>query len=190
MKTTRNPHRDTLMFALSFYTGMRVGEISKLRWNMLIDEWGDIRDFLIIPKNITKGAKVDRYLPASRALKKYISNHMKSSLILKGFTDMEASFFLYNSPVIVSTRGTVFTPGCLSITFSIHYRKSGIKGTSHSGRRTYATNLSRELFNHGGSLEDLRVLLGHMDLKTTQRYLETNRDAQMISVERLYKIFK
>ena len=44
--------------------------------------------------------------------------------------------------------------------------------TPHKWRHTFATNY----LNRGGDLETLRLLLGHSNLKTTQKYLHLSRN--------------
>jgi len=43
--------------------------------------------------------------------------------------------------------------------------------TPHKWRHTFATNF----LNRGGNLETLRLLLGHANLKTTQKYLHLSK---------------
>jgi integrase len=55
--------------------------------------------------------------------------------------------------------------------------------SSHSGRRTFATNAARKATTVGGSLRHVQDLLGHASLNTTQRYLEPSSDAKRKLVE-------
>lgn len=52
-------------------------------------------------------------------------------------------------------------------------KRTGVKDniTPHKWRHTFATNFLRK----GGDLETLRMLLGHTNLKTTQKYLHLNQ---------------
>ncbi|WP_158935225.1 tyrosine-type recombinase/integrase [Burkholderia sp. S171] len=53
------------------------------------------------------------------------------------------------------------------------YRAAGTKGTSHSGRRTFAT---RALAN-GATIEQVQLLLGHDDIDQTSRYIDVSEEA-------------
>jgi site-specific recombinase XerD len=64
------------------------------------------------------------------------------------------------------------------------YRHIGFDGcSSHSGRRTFITNTARKISTVGGSLRDVQMLAGHTNLRTTQRYIEANPEAQVRIVE-------
>ena len=64
------------------------------------------------------------------------------------------------------------------------YQHIGFDGcSSHSGRRTFITNSARKISTVGGSLRDVQMLAGHSNLRTTQRYIEPNPEAQLKIVE-------
>jgi integrase/recombinase XerD len=68
--------------------------------------------------------------------------------------------------------------------FQRWYRHLGFLGcSSHSGRRTFITGAARKISTVGGSLRDVQVLAGHSNLRTTQRYIEPNADAQVRVVD-------
>ncbi|WP_082771697.1 MULTISPECIES: tyrosine-type recombinase/integrase [Burkholderiaceae] len=48
------------------------------------------------------------------------------------------------------------------------YRAAGLRGTSHSGRRTFATSL----FRKGATIEQVQLLLGHESIDDTSRYID------------------
>jgi integrase/recombinase XerD len=60
------------------------------------------------------------------------------------------------------------------------YRHLGFLGcSSHRWRRTFITNAARKISTVGGSLRDVQILAGHTNLRTTQRYIEPNAEAQV-----------
>ena len=62
------------------------------------------------------------------------------------------------------------------------FRLAGFEsGGLHTLRHTFATRYLAK----GGTLEDLRDLLGHSDIRTTQRYLHSDSEAQRKTVERI-----
>ena len=62
------------------------------------------------------------------------------------------------------------------------YERAGIDGaTSHSGRRTFITELAAK----GVSVRVLAALAGHRSIQTTQRYIDVNDDMMRNAVELL-----
>ena len=53
------------------------------------------------------------------------------------------------------------------------------KATSHSGRRTFITNLA----NKGVNVRVLAALAGHRHISTTQRYIELNEEVLKAAIE-------
>jgi integrase/recombinase XerD len=71
---------------------------------------------------------------------------------------------------------------CVANWFFRLYRSAGLIGcSSHSGRRTFATGIARLLGGGRGSLADLQRLLGHVNLASTECYLEpSDRVAELV----------
>jgi integrase/recombinase XerD len=83
-------------------------------------------------------------------------------------------------PFVISTERALSTsPQAIVNMFQRWYRHLGFVGcSSHSGRRTFITNTARKISTVGGSLRDVQMLAGHTNLRTTQRYIEADLDAQ------------
>ncbi|KAG1135892.1 hypothetical protein G6F36_016174 [Rhizopus arrhizus] len=70
--------------------------------------------------------------------------------------------------------------------FQRWYRHLGFVGcSSHSARRTFITGAARKITTVGGSLRDVQILAGHSNLRTTQRYIEQDADAQRKVVQQM-----
>ncbi|RLA43537.1 MAG: site-specific integrase, partial [Gammaproteobacteria bacterium] len=76
-----------------------------------------------------------------------------------------------NRPLIRSQKGAAFSANSLCQLFLRIYSAAGIDGaSSHSGRRTFITNLAHK----GVSAKVLMTLAGHQHMSTTQRYIDVN----------------
>jgi integrase/recombinase XerD len=82
--------------------------------------------------------------------------------------------------VIGTERGLSTSAQAIVNMFQRWYRHLGFVGcSSHSGRRTFIANAARKISTVGGSLKDVQELAGHANLRTTQRYIEANPEAQV-----------
>jgi integrase/recombinase XerD len=88
--------------------------------------------------------------------------------------------------LIESERSRGMSPQAIVNLFWRWYRHIGFDGcSSHSGRRTFITNTARKISTVGGSLRDVQMLAGHTNLRTTQRYIEADLDAQRRVVQQI-----
>ena len=64
--------------------------------------------------------------------------------------------------------------------FKRWYHDIGLLGcSSHSGRRTFITNVARKISTVGGSLRDVQMLVGHSSLSITQQYIDGDSEARL-----------
>ena len=103
-------------------------------------------------------------------LRKELSNYIKSTNVKD-----------VNQPLIYSQRNrNGFNSLTLSQEFKRIYAMSNIDGaTSHSGRRTFITNLA----NRGVGVRVLQALVGHRSIATTQIYIDVNDDILRTAVD-------
>jgi integrase/recombinase XerD len=167
LTTTRHPTRNRLIFLLSIKVGLRAKEIAKLTWWMVNDSQGQVARRIHLQDSASKG-KSGRVIP--------MSDEVRNTLI--EYRDEVTSF---SGPHVISTeRGLSTSPQAIVNMFQRWYRHLGFVGcSSHSGRRTFITNAARKISTVGGSLKDVQELAGHANLRTTQRYIEPNPEAQV-----------
>jgi integrase/recombinase XerD len=166
LSTTRHPERNRLIFLLSAKTGLRAKEIARLTWWMTNDSQGEIGRAICLQDSASKG-KSGRRIP--------LSDEVRDALIEYRRTVPHAG------PYVISTERSLATsPQAIVNIFHRWYRHLGFVGcSSHSGRRTFITNAARKISTVGGSLKDVQELAGHTNLRTAQRYIEANPDAQV-----------
>ena len=158
--------RELAMLLLSLRAGLRAKEIAGLTWADV-----DLRGKMLLLK-ATKGDRA-RTVPMAKELVKAMTAYHATQ---KGKDGKTRHVFAntHNHP------GKPLTPNAVACWFADFYtRRLGWKGfSSHSGRRTFATTVAQKITAAGGSLKDVQELMGHASLQTTQRYIESNPNAQ------------
>ena len=166
VEDTRHPTRNRTLILLSIKAGLRAGEMAGLDWAMLLKPNGRLADHIRIHRNIAK-YQSGRVIPIAPLLADALKQlHREQGRALCG-------------PVIQSERGGAMTARSVVNWFRATYAQLGLSGcSSHSGRRTFITRSARLLAKTGGSLRDVQELAGHRSLKTTEAYIEGDRDIQ------------
>jgi len=167
----RNGLRNVTIFLLSVKCGLRAKEISRLQWNMILDSDGNMSDFIQLPNSAAKG-KSGRIIPLNKEVKETLISLFDASKNLYAF-NTKTSF------VVRTERSPFTTSQSIVNMFSSWYKKLGLIGcSSHSGRRTFITETAKKISLVNGSLKDIQMMVGHSSLQTTQRYIESDSEAQ------------
>src|SRR3984957_7401745 len=171
LSATRHAKRNRLIFLLSAKAGLRAKEIARLTWWMTNDPQGQIGRTICLQDSASKG-KSGRMIPLNDEVRDALVEYRKEVLSFAG-------------PFVISTERALSTsPQAIVNMFQRWYRHLGFVGcSSHSGRRTFITNAARKISTVGGSLRDVQMLAGHTNLRTTQRYIDANREAQVRIVD-------
>jgi integrase len=160
-----------VIFLLSAKAGLRAKEIASLTWRMVTDARGQIGQAIHLENAASKGQS-GRVIPMNDELRTALAAYAKTTILA-------SSSFL-----IESERSNRMSAQAIVNLFWRWYQHIGFDGcSSHSGRRTFITNTARKISTVGGSLRDVQMLAGHTNLRTTQRYIEANPEAQMKIVE-------
>ncbi len=166
------PHaaRNRAMLLITHYAGLRVGEVANLRYKDVMDATGAIREEVRLEPEQTKGRFV-RVVFINAKLKKELEAYVR----LHPQTKPEHKLFYTQK---MAEAG--FTPNTLAQHFHYLYKRAGIEGaSSHSGRRTFITNLAAK----GVGVRVLMSLAGHRNIGTTQAYIDVNDDMKRRAVE-------
>jgi integrase len=170
---TRWPTRNRVIFLLSAKAGLRAKEIASLTWRMVTDARGQIGQAIHLENTASKGQS-GRVIPMNDEVRTALAAYAKTTVIA-------SSSFL-----IESERSDRMSAQAIVNLFWRWYQHIGFDGcSSHSGRRTFITNTARKISTVGGSLRDVQVLAGHTNLRTTQRYIEQDGEAQRRVVQQI-----
>ena len=160
IETTRHVERNRLCFVLSLNSGLRVGEIAALTIGDVATQNGDVRREIKLGVHQTKGSK-GRTVILSERVRKEIASFFKSKQPNR----------VQGSPLIASQRnGRAFSNVTLSMLFKEIYETAGIRTSSHSGRRTFATRLNEK----GVGVRTIQKLMGHRHIGTTALYCDVS----------------
>ena len=162
-----NPERDKVIMLFSYKAGLRSCEMAGLTWEDLTDPEGKVlQKYVIIRGAITKNGK-DRKLPIHPELYEALK------ILRQARPNDEKPVYALN--------GGYMTANNLTVYIWRMYRRSGFEGaSSHSGRRTFITSLSRKHNTFGCSLKDVQLLAGHSRLSTTEAYIEPSARARSL----------
>ena len=175
LTTTRHAKRNRLIFLLSAKAGLRAKEIARLTWWMTNDSEGRIGWEICLLDSASKG-KSGRRIPLNEDVRNALIEYRDEVVHSGRPTDMS-----HGGPLVIQTeRSQSTSPQAIVNMFQRWYRHLGFVGcSSHSGRRTFITNAARKISTVGGSLKDVQELAGHSNLRTTQRYIDENPEAQV-----------
>ena len=170
--TRRHGLRDQTVFLLSVKAGLRAKEIANLKWEMVAGPDGEVGSAIHLPNIATKGNS-GRIIPLNKQLRKNLIQLLEQAKADKLFK-IEDSF------VVTTERSDRTSPQAVVNMFKRWYHDIGLLGcSSHSGRRTFITNVARKISTVGGSLRDVQMLVGHSSLSITQQYIDGDSEARL-----------
>jgi integrase/recombinase XerD len=175
VSTTKHAARNRVVVMLSYLAGLRACEIAALKVGDVITELGngtwEVKGEVVLKSNQTKGSKAQTVVI--------------SSLLRKEVTDYYGRIRLTSdlgSNLISSQKRGSFNSQTVQNLFRQLYQAAAIdNASSHSGRRTFITQLSER----GVSVRVIQALARHSSLSTTQRYIDVSVDKLRCAVEGL-----
>jgi len=170
ISTRKHSARNRALLMTTFLSGMRVGEVSSLRFKDVVDNDGNIRNEIRLTPEMTKG-EFARVVFVNERLRKELQQYIR----FYNPEDKTMKFFYSQK-----RRSDGFNANTLTQHFHFLYNRAGVDGaSSHSGRRSFITNLASK----GVSVRVLMSLAGHRSISTTQAYIDINDDMLRSAVE-------
>lgn len=155
----RCPESGRLKLLLSYYAGLRANEIASLTIDAVTDGDGRISRTIWISDEVSKNGR-GRHIPM----------HPRIQAAIIKFRERYPD---RRHLAVGTTLGGLQSANCVSHWFRRLYQRAALTGcSSHSGRRSFATNVARQLAGQNASLRDLQLLMGHARINTTETYIE------------------
>ena len=161
----KNLVRDSLIFYMLYYCGLRKSELLNLNW----DDVDLGKDWVIIKCSKNKG---DRIIPLHPKVKELMDTYLTQRLPLK------------NNALITGEQGCRLTVSSFNNIVNMYLLVSGIKKkgySAHSFRHGFATRLVEKNVN----IFMVQRLLGHASLDSTRIYVHFEKDGYKKAVESL-----
>jgi len=164
-QTSQHPLRDIAILRVSYHSGLRCKEIAALTLDDVLDENGDIKQYLTLRKKTTKGSKGGVAYFTSPPLREALSEYL---------VQIRSNISTKYRNVFISRKSTPFHPVSMSRLFGTLYRNAGFHGcTGHTGRRSLAKNLNEQ----NVSVYNIQKILRHSSIQTTvNHYLSVDEE--------------
>lgn len=177
VKTRKYAARDRAILLLTYWGGMRIGEVAALKIKDVLAADGSINFEINLRKEQTKG-RHGRTVVLANKLRKELKDYL-----LTKYTEKELLALTYSdlatTPLFTTQKREGFNANTLTYTISMLYKDAGLYGCStHSGRRSFATKMAQSI-----SMRTLMDLLGHKNLQTTAKYCDVTTDMKRAAVE-------
>lgn len=156
----KNSVRNQAVLLASHFMGLRAKEMASLKMGDVYDFKNHIlRDTIRLLAAYTKGNKYREV---------FLLDNNARSIMLEYILSREDSG--PEAPLFLSQKLQPFTANTMQRMIGNLYKKAGINGTSHSGRRSFATRLIR----HNVDIYSIQQLMGHSSITTTQEYFASD----------------
>jgi integrase/recombinase XerD len=162
--------RNKAMFLMTYGCGVRIKELVSIRISDVLARDGSIRSEMYLKKCQTKGRE-GRTVYLSEKMRELIYDYLCErfglrDLLAVTMTDTARALFANQKN---NVRGFSPSTGCQM--FHYWYKDCGIEqGSSHSGRRSFITNLASK----GVPIHVLKELAGHKSIAVTEKYIAKN----------------
>lgn len=166
-----NALRNRALLLFSHFLGLRAKEMASLKVGDVFDiKQVSVREVVRLIGAYTKGNKYREVFLMDEVARTVVRQYIMKERPM----DAEAPLFL-------SQKGGAFSANTLQRAIANLYKQAGIHGSSHSGRRSFATNLIR----NGADIYSVQQLMGHSSIQTTQEYFASDPNHLMEMAKKL-----
>ena len=177
--TRRYAIRDRAMVLLTHLAGMRIGEVAALAIGDVLDRNGEIVPEINLAAHQTKGSNA-RTVVLSTRMRQELGDYMAWYQSNQRHNRRQPHNLML--PLFPTQKRSGFTANTACYHLFMLYRDAGFDGaSSHSGRRSFLTNLSQKAV----PLKVMMELAGHRQAQTTMRYISVTPDMKRAAVEQL-----
>ena len=178
INTRKHAARDRAIVLMTYWGGMRIGEVAATKLKDVLAADGTVKHEINLTAEQTKG-KYSRTVVLADKLRKEIQNYLQTRFDTKQLIALTYSEHI-NKPLFATQKSEGFSANTLTYTMTMLYKAAGLNGaSSHSGRRSFLTNLSAKSV----PLKVLMELAGHRQAQTTMRYINVTSDMKRAAVE-------
>lgn len=176
--TRKYAERDRCMLLMTYWAGMRIGEVASTKIKDVLANDGTIKYEINLTAEQTKG-RYARTVVLNDRLRKEIMHYLltrfnKAELIALSYSNAK------EKPLFCTQKSEGFNSNTACFHFHMLYKRAGLEGcSSHSGRRSFLTELSSKSV----PLKVLMELAGHRQAQTTMRYIDVTLDMKRAAVE-------
>lgn len=165
LQRSKVPASDRLKLLLSFKAGLRACEIARMKVQDLLDGEGrPAKTVEVFYGKFGKHRSIPMHPDIRDALITFRKQHPTARYVAISARKRRG-------------RPSAMTANALTQWFYHLYKAAGFKGaSSHSGRRTFGTELAHRLAMHQRTIVDVQMLLGHARLDTTAHYIEPDQN--------------
>jgi integrase/recombinase XerD len=154
---TTSAKRNRAIVLLTFFAGLRIGEVAAIRVCDVLASDGTVRDEINLTAQQTKGSQ-SRTVLLNQRMQAELAAYLQSIRV----RDPKQALF-------ATQRSAGFSANSLTQVINGLYKNAGFDAcTSHSGRRTFLTNLAEK----GVSVRVMMALAGHKNMASTQKYID------------------
>ncbi len=177
INTRKHAARDRAIVLMTFFAGMRIGEVAATKIKDVLANDGTVKHEINLTAEQTKGRHARTVVLADK-LRREIQTYLQTRFSTKELIALTYSDYS-NKPLFQTQKSAGFSANTLTYTMTMLYKAAGLNGaSSHSGRRSFLTNLSSKSV----PLKVLMELAGHRQAQTTMRYIDVTSDMKRAAV--------